>query len=206
FSSTSRLTKGASPEPAEREVVRKLADGEAAIIDFCSRRDVAWTLLRPTLIYDEGRDENVSRIAATIQKLGFFPVCGQAAGKRQPVHARDLARAALQAIPAGAAFNRTYNLSGGETLTYREMVGRISAGMGRKPVILPLPLWAWRVGLTLISLIRPGKTLSHNIHMAERMNVDLWFDHAQASRDFGYAPGPFRPVFPETGPNPAAAS
>ncbi|MGZ3306631.1 MAG: NAD-dependent epimerase/dehydratase family protein, partial [Asticcacaulis sp.] len=127
FSSTSRLTKGASPEPAEREVVRKLADGESAIIDFCSRHDVAWTVLRPTLIYDEGRDENVSRIAATIQKLGFFPVCGQASGKRQPVHARDLARAALQAIPAEAAFNRTYNLSGGEALTYREMVGRIFA-------------------------------------------------------------------------------
>ena len=193
FSSTSRLTKGASPEPAEREVVSQLADGESAIVDFCPKHGVAYTILRPTLIYDEGQDENVSRIASLIRKLGFFPVCGPASGLRQPVHARELARAAIQALPAEAAFDRAYNLSGGEALTYRAMVERIFSGLGKKPFIVSLPLQVWWFVLTVLDWLRPNKTLKRNINMAARMNVDLWFDHAAASHDFGYAPGPFTP-------------
>ncbi|MCR6660456.1 MAG: NAD-dependent epimerase/dehydratase family protein [Asticcacaulis sp.] len=80
FSSTSRLTKGASGEAAEREVVAKLAGGEETLTAFCEARGVAYTILRPTLIYDEGLDQNVTRIADLIRKLGFFPVCGLARG------------------------------------------------------------------------------------------------------------------------------
>ena len=193
FSSTSRLTKGASTEAAERDVVQKLSDGEALITDFCPAHGVDYTILRPTLIYDEGQDQNVSQIASMIRKLGFFPVCGAASGLRQPVHARDLAQAALQAIPARAAFNRTYNLSGGESLTYRAMVERIFKGLGRKPFIVSLPLSAWVFILSVLDVVRPNKVLKRNASMAERMNVDLWFDHAPAVQDFGYAPGPFSP-------------
>ncbi len=191
FSSTSRLTKGASSEPAEREVVAQLAEGEATITRFCTAHGIAYTVLRPTLIYDEGQDENVSQIASLIRKLGFFPVCGPASGLRQPVHARELARAAVQALPAEAAFNQAYNLSGGEALTYRAMVERIFRGLGKKPLIVSLPLEVWRFGLAALDWLRPNKTLKRNVSMAERMNVDLWFDHAAASHDFGYAPGPF---------------
>ncbi len=191
FSSTSRLTKGQSSEPAEREVVAQLAEGEATITRFCAAHGVAYTVLRPTLIYDEGQDENVSQIASLIRKLGFFPVCGPASGLRQPVHARELARAAVQALPAEAAFNQAYNLSGGEALTYRAMVERIFRGLGKTPMIVSLPLEVWRFGLSVLDWLRPNKTLKRNVNMAARMNVDLWFDHAAASHDFGYAPGPF---------------
>ncbi|MBW8732749.1 MAG: NAD(P)-dependent oxidoreductase, partial [Asticcacaulis sp.] len=107
FSSTSLFTKETSGNDVERAVVRQLLDGEKSTIDFCGGNDIAWTILRPTLIYDEGQDENVSRIAATIRKLGFFPVCPPASGLRQPVHARDLAHAALQALRAPAAKGRS---------------------------------------------------------------------------------------------------
>lgn len=193
FSSTSRLTKGASTEPAEREVAAQLAEGEARIAEFCPAHGVAYTILRPTLIYDEGQDENVSQIASLIRKLGFFPVCGQASGLRQPVHARDLAHAAIQALPAKASFNRAYNLSGGEVLTYRAMVERIFSGLGRKPFIVSLPLEVWKLVLTVLDWLRPNKTLKRNVNMVARMNVDLWFDHAAATHDFGYQPGPFAP-------------
>lgn len=193
FSSTSRLTKSESSEPAEREVVAQLAMGETTITAFCAAHGVAYTILRPTLIYDEGQDENVSQIASLIRKLGFFPVCGQASGLRQPVHARELARAAIQALPAEAAFNQAYNLSGGEALTYRAMVERIFRGLGRKPLIVSLPLEVWRFALGLLDWLRPNKTLKRNVNMAARMNVDLWFDHAAATHDFGYQPGPFTP-------------
>ena len=194
FSSTSRLTKGASGEMAEREVVAKLAAGEETLTAFCEARGVACTILRPTLIYDEGLDENVTRIADLIRKLGFFPVCGMASGLRQPVHARDLATAAMQALTVKASFNKAYNLSGGEDLTYAAMVRRIFEALGRAPVIIALPEILWRIGFFALNLVRP-KRLKRNIHMVLRMNTDLWFDHSPAMRDFGYQPEPFKPKF-----------
>ncbi len=195
FSSTSLFTKETSGSQAERGVVRQLLDGEKSTIDFCADRDIGWTILRPTLIYDEGQDENVSRIASTIRKLGFFPVCPPASGLRQPVHARDLAVAALKALRSDAARGQAYNLSGGDSLTYRAMVARIFEAMGRKPAILDVPEGVWRLLFGALKTVQPRRDLKENLDMALRMNRDLWFDSASATRDFGYSPEPFRPNF-----------
>ncbi len=195
FSSTSRLTKGESELEAERAVVGKLGMGETTVTEICPELGIDYTILRPTLIYDEGHDENISQIARLIEKLGFFPVCGPAKGLRQPVHARDLAKAAIQALASEAAYNKAYNLSGGEDLTYRDMVARIFASLGRKPALLTLPVWLWRLGFAAADILRQRKALKRNVQMVIRMNKDLWFDHTAATRDFGYKPEPFRPEF-----------
>lgn len=195
FSSTSIFTKDDSTEAAERAVAKDLLAGEKAVMEVCPARGVAWTILRPTLIYDEGKDENVSRIASMVRKLGFFPVCRPASGLRQPVHACDLARAALQVQSARVTFDKSYNLSGGESLAYRVMVERVFAALGRKPLILPLGEGVWRFLFRVKGMFQPGQQLRNNINMVLRMNRDLWFDHTPAARDFGYAPRPFRPEF-----------
>ncbi|MET0338634.1 MAG: NAD-dependent epimerase/dehydratase family protein, partial [Caulobacter sp.] len=191
FSSTSRFTKINSRNAEEREVAQALADAEAEVIDFCQANKIAWTILRPTLIYAEGRDRNVSRLAGLIRRLGFLPLSGEGGGLRQPVHADDLAQGALDAAGAAKAKNRAYDLTGGETLTYRVMAQRVFEGLGRRPLIVSLPPWAWRIGLTLASPIMPGVTAG----MGERMEADLTFDSSEAARDFGWAPRDFRPRF-----------
>jgi nucleoside-diphosphate-sugar epimerase len=191
FSSTSRITKARSPVAGERAVAARLADGEAAVIAACTAAGVAWTLLRPTLIYAEGEDRNVSRLAGLVARFGVLPLAGRGEGLRQPVHAADLARAALQAMDASAAFDRTYDLPGGETLTYRAMAVRIFEALGRRPRLLSLPPPLWRLGLALAAPLLPGATAA----MGARMSEDLTFDAAPAARDFGYAPRPFRPAF-----------
>lgn len=206
FSSTSVFTKGDSETDEEREVVGKLSAGEKSMIDFCEARGVAWTILRPTLIYDEGFDENVTRMAVMIRKFGLFPVCGPADGLRQPVHARDLAQAAITVAMTGATRNKAYNVPGGETLTYRAMAGRIFSALGRKPLIVDVPQWAWRLGFGMLDILQPGRKLKRNIGMVLRMNQDLRFDPAPAIADFGYAPGPFTPDFSGTGPDREASS
>ena len=190
-SSTSRLTKARSPVAAERAVAARLAGGEDAVIAACGAAGVDWTLLRPTLIYAEGEDYNVSRLAAPIARSRVRPLAGRGEGLRQPVHAGDLATAVLQALDAPAASNRTYALPGGETLSYRDMAVRIFEALGRPPRLLSLPPPLWRLGLTLASPLLPGATAA----MGARMSEDLAFDAGSAVRDFGYAPRPFRPVF-----------
>lgn len=191
FSSTSVFTKQASPSAYERGVVKALADGEAATIAFCEAHGVAWTILRPTMIYAEGQDQNVSRLASLIRRFGVLPLAGKGEGLRQPVHAADLAQAALAAAASPAAYNRAYDLGGGETLSYRAMALRVFAAVGRRPLILSAPPWVWKAALTLASPLLPGATGA----MGGRMSEDLVFDSAPAARDFGWAPRGFAPRF-----------
>ncbi len=191
FSSTSVQTKADSSSAYEREVVRRLAQGEAETRGFCEAHGVAWTLLRPTLIYAEGQDQNVSRLARMAVKLGFLPLAGKGGGLRQPVRADDLAQGALAAAASPAAMGKAYNLPGGETLTYRAMCERVFEGLGRRPCILAAPEALWRLAFVLARPLLPGATAQ----MGARMNEDLAFDGSEARRDFGWSPAPFHPDF-----------
>lgn len=194
FSSTSRFTKHASVSSYELDVVDKLIAAENQVAAECERLGIAWTIFRPTMIYGgDGGDRNVADIARLIRRLGFFPLFGTGGGLRQPVNARDLAIACVQSLDEAATYNKAYNLSGGETLTYVDMVRRIFVTLGRRPIFVRIPFAAFRAA---VSLARLHPRLAHlTPDMALRMEADLVFEHGEASRDFGYAPGKFDPGY-----------
>lgn len=189
FSSTSALTKAASPEPRERKIAAQLTEAEAASIAACQAHNIAWTLFRPTLIYGCGIDKNVTFIAQFIRRKGFFLLVGQGTGLRQPVHADDLAAACMQAYQSKAAVNKTYNLSGGQTLSYRDMVTSIFHQLGKKPRIIAIPLPVFYLMVRCITCLPAYAHLSAAMIM--RMNQDLCFDKTAACQDFGYNPRTF---------------
>lgn len=191
FGSTSRDTKAASAEAGEQALAARLAEAEGALAEACARHGIAWTLFRPTLTYGSGRDENVAFIRRFVSRFGFFPLAGEARGLRQPVHADDLAAACVAALDCPAAFNRAYNLGGGECLSYRRMVEAVFRAAGRAPRLISLPLPLWRLVL-LCGRALPGVP-SIGTEMVLRMNSDMVFDIDAARRDFGYAPRPFQP-------------
>jgi nucleoside-diphosphate-sugar epimerase len=191
FSSTSVITKQDTEVAAERETIRKLADAERRIAAACEQRNVGWTILRPTLIYAEGRDTNITPLSRLIRRFGFMPLVGGAPGLRQPVHAEDLAIGAIAAAGSAAAVNKVYALPGGETLAYREMIGRIFDGMRLPRRTISVPPLLWRAGFMLAKPLFPGA----NVAMGTRMMKDMTFDSTPAIRDLGWKPRAFNPVF-----------
>ncbi len=189
LSSTSRFTKVGSGDTAENAVAAKLIESEARVQAWAEQHGIEWVVLRPTLIYGLGRDKNISEIARFICRFGFFPLLGRAQGLRQPIHAEDVAVACVAALQAPDAANRTYNISGGETLAYREMVARVFAALGRPVRLVTVPLWAFRLAASMLRSLPPYRHWS--AAMAERMNRNLVFDHADAARDLGFKPRGF---------------
>ncbi len=189
LSSTSRFTKVGSADKAEVAIAAKLADAEARVRAWAEARGIEWVILRRTLIYGLGRDKNISEMARFIRRFGFFPLLGQAQGQRQPIHAVDVAAACVAALQAPGTANRAYNISGGETLAYREMVARVFAALGRPTRLLTVPLWAFRLAVAMLR--RLPRYRHWSAAMAERMNRDLVFDHAEAVRDLGFKPSGF---------------
>src|SRR6185437_14115702 len=100
-SSMSAESKHASPVAAEREVSRRLQEGEAAVLRACERRGVAWTILRPTLVYGAARDRSLTPLARRARRWRVFGLPA-GSGLRQPVHAADIAQAVMRAFDGGA--------------------------------------------------------------------------------------------------------
>jgi nucleoside-diphosphate-sugar epimerase len=191
FTSTSIITKMNSELAAERDSVRQWAEAEQHLIDACTKLGVAWTVLRPTIIYDEGRDANITRLARLIARLGVMPLAGSGSGLRQPVHAEDLAIGALAAAGSPAAANKIYAIPGADTITYREMIGRIFDGLHKPRRVIPVPVFLWRAAF---ALAKPF-IANANVAMGSRMSKDMIFDPAPAMQDFGWKSRPFRPMF-----------
>lgn len=189
LSSTSRFVKVESSEPWERAQARLLAGGEQHLQTWAASTGKQWLVFRPTLVYGLGRDKNISEMARFIRRFGFFPLFAGGRGLRQPVHASDVAKVCAIAVGNVSASNRAYDISGADTLTYRDMVVDVFRGLGRRPRLVPVPLWGARL---VLSLVRLHPRYRHwSAAMLERMGQDLVFDHHQATRDFAFQPKGF---------------
>jgi nucleoside-diphosphate-sugar epimerase len=186
---TSVFTKSASASPKDRQLVEDQRNAEEGLVAFCAARGTAYTLFRPTLVYDGHRDKNVARIAQLMRRLHFFPVAAPGRGLRQPLHADDLAAVCVAALQSRGS--HAYQLAGGETLSYRTMLERIFRSLGMSPRVLPLPLTMYRAVIAVARLLPRYRGLTPEV--ADRMNQDMVFDYAEAARDLGFSPREFTP-------------
>ena len=189
-SSTSLFTKKNSRDSRERLLANHLEQAEEALKQWAVKKGVSLVILRTTLTYDGSGDANISAMARFIRKFQCLPVLFPASGLRQPLHAEDVAMACLSALHLEKN-QAVYDLSGGETLTYLEMAGRVfdSVGMARRFISIPRGLL--RVlefcGRALPTRLRPPTGIF------ERMNADLVFDHGPAAQDLNFRPRRFEP-------------
>lgn len=188
--STSMIARKDAPDAADRAFAAGLAHAEDKLLTLADgARQV--TVLRPTLIYDGEHDRNVTALARLIHRFRLIALPGAASGLRQPIHASDVAgyafAAAIGQTPGGAL-----TITGGETLSYREMVSRIFEALGQRERVLTLPSAPSIMAARLVKRLTgrgPGAGLVH------RINQDLAFDDTQARRLFNVMPRRFHPDF-----------
>lgn len=175
-------SKRESIDAHERAVALRLHRAERDLAAAAERRDDAWTLLRPTLIYGAGIDRSLSPIARSALRWRVFPRFRGARGLRQPVHAADLAAACLAAFESPRCVGKTYALGGGERLSFDAMLERVRASLPHRCLTLPVPLTAARA-LARLGLV-PAAAVG-------RLTQDLIADDAAARNDFDWAPRGF---------------
>ncbi len=189
FSSTSRYSKENSSDVAEQMIARRLMSGEADLQRWAEAEGIEWVIVRPTMIYGLGVDKNIAEIMDLIQRWGFFPILGKGSGLRQPVHVEDIANACLNMVSGRGKMNRVYTLSGGEVLSYKEMVKRVFIALDKPPRFIYLPRWGFR--FVLIGLRLFTRFQHWSVAMVDRMDRDLLFEHQDAAAELGFSPRPF---------------
>jgi len=186
-SSMSAESKRESLIVEEREVSRRLRDGETAIATICASRGMPWTLFRPTLIYGAGVDKSLTPIVQASLRRRVFPI-PSGRGQRQPVHADDIAAAVVAAIASPFARGQTFPIGGGERLLAAEMFRRARRSAGGSTLPVPIP----RLVLDLAALMSPAMRGPVN-----RLDSDLIADNAELERVLNIHPRGFQPS-PET--------
>jgi len=180
FSSTALFTH----LPAASRAVRVAAEDRVRSM----RGD--WTLLRPTMIYGDAGDRNLSRLIRFVARSPVVPLPGGGRALVQPVHVDDLGRAAVDALECAAAARHEYNLPGAEAAPLRELVLHVARLLERRVVLLPLPLGpiAAFAGLWQKLSLPPRVSSEQLLRLAE----DKAFSYEDARRDWGYSPRGFR--------------
>lgn len=147
-----------------------------------------WTILRPTMIYGDPGDRNLSRLLLLLRRTPVLPVPG-AGHLQQPVHAADVADAVLAAAERRAAVGRIYDVAGPEPMTFAELLRTSASAVASRTRFFPVPL------TPVVAAARGYELLSKNpkisVEQLRRLAEDKAFVIDDAIHDLGYAPRPF---------------
>lgn len=131
-----------------------------------------WTIFRPSLIYGYDDRDRLLNLLKKVLAWPFdfltcysFPLLDGGRPLIQPVSVREVARCFAHAVTKTAALGRIYDLVGPEAMSWRDMVGKIAAALGKRTIYEEFPLlvilrkWLWlTVGLLpvliLVELVR----------------------------------------------------
>ncbi|EEG77499.1 NAD-dependent epimerase/dehydratase family protein [Dethiobacter alkaliphilus] len=163
---------------------------EREIIELLTKNDISMTILRPTMIYGDVCDRNMSKFIKMVDRFRIFPVINHGKSLIQPVNARDLGKAYYDVLmmPAKEAKSE-YILSGEKPITMREAFNLISNNLGKKTMFLSFPLGFGVFLARAIKGITFGKI--DYIERVQRMGEDRSFSHEEAAADFGFKPESF---------------
>lgn len=150
---------------------------------------LAYTILRPSMIYGTPRDRNVVRLLRWIDRWRVVPLPGGGVTLQQPVHVDDLVQAIVAALERPAAARGEYDVGGPEPISLREMVHASGRALGRQARVLSVPLkptYAGALlarGLKLPVPVRPEQLM----RLTESKAVDI----RPAYADLGFVPRAF---------------
>lgn len=148
---------------------------------------ITWTIFRPSVIFGPG-DEFINTLAKLVKTAPVIPVVGSGQSKFQPVSVKDVARAFVRALDDPATAEHIYDLGGGATYSYEEMLDVIAEHLGaRKPKVhIPLGLIKQVVSLAkaLPKSLRPPVTEEQ----LKMLAIDNATDNSATGELIGRAP------------------
>jgi uncharacterized protein YbjT (DUF2867 family) len=99
-----------------------------------------YTIFKAGVIYGRG-DHMLDHISHALHTFPVFLLVGFRPKAMRPLAVDDLTFAMEQALTAGRLSKATLPITGPEEMDLREVAHRIARAAGRRPIILPAPVW-----------------------------------------------------------------
>jgi NADH dehydrogenase len=163
---------------------RSKLDAETIV---AAEKRFASTIVRPTLVYDEGGGQEFLMFLRYLRRFPVVPFIGAGRAKKRPVWSGDIVDGLLRLAGNPVSHGKTYNFSGGEAIEIAEL-GRLMlrhiAGETRPFVSLPVGLC--RALGAVAERVLPRSPLNRYVIAGMINDADL--DPSEATRDLGYRP------------------
>ncbi|WP_430790423.1 SDR family oxidoreductase [Virgibacillus flavescens] len=145
------------------------------------------TILRPTMIYGDLCDSNMSKFIKMVDKLRIMPIVNKGNSLIQPVNARDLGKAFFTVLISPEATNgKAYDLSGQKPIKLIDVLKLISKKLNKKTLFISVPL---SLAVFLAKVLKTITVMKIDyVEKVERMGENRSYSRKDATTDFGYNP------------------
>ena len=147
-----------------------------------------YAIIRPSLIFGPG-DEFTNAIAALVRSLPITPVIGSGNNRLQPIHVEDVARCVTLSLSGNIRGNRIVEIGGPEQLSYSEIIRTVARVMGRRRLLVNVPLWKMRLPIALMEMLTPRAPI--NRAMLQLITLRNVAEPDSVERVFGFRPRTF---------------
>jgi NADH dehydrogenase len=153
------------------------------------RSGIAFVILQPSVLFGDGA-EFVAALARLTRASPVVPVLGGGSLRFQPLWIEDLVTCLARAVDDEALNGRTVPLGGAEYVTLREIQELIAQALGKRRLLVPLPVPVARVQARLLAAVLPRPPLTP-------ASLELFgFENATSldacEKAFGFRPRGFR--------------
>ncbi len=127
-------------EESPSDYGRAKAAGEKAV----RQAFPAATIVRPSIVFGP-EDDFFNRFGAMARLSPALPLIGGGTMKLQPVYVKDLAEGVVRLVENHGFERKTFEFGGPEKKTFRELMEDLLRNIGRKRILLPLPVFAAKI-------------------------------------------------------------
>jgi nucleoside-diphosphate-sugar epimerase len=164
----------------------RYAESKLAAEEVVRGSGVPFTIVRPTLVYEQGGGQEIMMFLDYLRRFPIVPFIGTGAALKRPVWSEDVVDGLLRLAGASVALGKTYNFSGGEPISMRELAELLLAHHDHPRSFVSIPVWACRALAVVLGacMKRPPLTASAIAGVVNDANLDP----SEAMHDLGYAP------------------
>jgi nucleoside-diphosphate-sugar epimerase len=175
-SSESLLTESSLCHP-NTPYGRSKLDAEQALISLANNSPMAWTILRPPLIYGPRNPGNMERLFKLV-RTGIPLPLGAIRNRRSLLYVGNFVDMIMICIKNTKAKNQIFLVSDGQDLSTPELINYIAQAMGKKLLLFPVS------PNLLTTLAKPfGKE-----DIINRLIGSLFIDNRKIRTDLGWVP------------------
>jgi NADH dehydrogenase len=168
-----KLTRYAESKLAAEEIVK-------------AARGMAHTIVRPTLVYDEGGGQELLMFLAYLRRFPVVPFIGAGRALKRPVWAADIMDGLLRLAGNPVALGKTYNFSGPEAISIADLGRLLLAQHGERRPFVPVPVPLCRALAFVLARLMARAPLTASAIAGIVNDADL--DPGLAMRELGYRP------------------
>ena len=165
-----------TPQPADAYARSKLA-AEVGLREVARETGLEVTVIRPPLIYGARAKGNLARLMGLVQRGIPLPL-GAIRNRRSLIGVTNLCSAIRATVLSPAASGRTFLAADGDDLSTPELLERLAAAMGRRALLVPVP----------VPLLKLVGTMLRRAEEIERLIGSLQVDGTAITRELGWSP------------------